>query len=229
MFRVDGGVVSDGKVELFTDPEEAKDCAKLIIEECRQDDRYANPEHPAYDGQFAEDKKQEYRDMFDKADNLENVALNPDDDLIFLDIYGEVETSPDLSMLGTVTERMREIYALHETTWNRLESDMRTEFLRIFSRQQESWSNDQQFRFCLGLGLSYRHILHEMKCRGMEDRSFIKADYSLLFYLEDYNAWEEWSRKQEMSLMRQNAQKTGIRRYAPCSVDERYRSIFGVP
>ncbi len=41
------------------------------------------------------------------------------------------------------------------------------------------------------------------------DRSFIKADYSLLFYLEDYDAWEAWSREQEHALVERNLRKTG--------------------
>lgn len=92
MFRIDGGIVNDSQVDLFTDPEEAKDCAKLIIEDCYEHDRYANPEHPNYDDKYANEAREEYAERFKDAENLRNVRLNTDDDLVFLEVFVNVET-----------------------------------------------------------------------------------------------------------------------------------------
>lgn len=221
MFRVDGGVVNTSDVDLFPDPQEAKDCAKLIVEACREHDRYANPEHPRYDEQYADQTRKEYEKRFADAENLRNISLNPDDDYVFLEVFAYSETGPDLSMIGPVTRTMQAIYARHEETWKFMSSNERNEFLARFAAGQSERSNYEQFRFCRHRDLSYRHVLHEMKRREMPDRSFIKADYSLLFYLEDYDAWEEWSRRQEASLMRENAHKTCVpadRNHSECEV-----------
>ena len=209
LFRVDGGVLSDTEADLFTDPEDAKHCAKRIIEECRRNDRYANPGHPQYDGSLAEQTRKAYEKRFADAENLANVSLNPDDDLVFLEIFGEIENGPDLSRIGPISATMRALYERHEATWSVMPADERTEFLTRFSENQTLWSNRLQFCHCLERGLSYRHILHEMNRRGIPDRSFIKADYSLLLYLEDYDAWEAWSQGQEHALVERNLRRIG--------------------
>ena len=230
MFRVDGGVISTSDVDLFPDPQEAKDCARLIVEACREHDRYANPEHPHYDGTYADQTRQEYEKRFENAKNLCNISLNPDDDYIFLEVFGYVDTGPDFSMIGPVTHAMQAIYARHKETWKGLTADEKNRFLEFFAASQTERSNYDQYHFCLRRGFSYRHILHEMKQRGMPDRSFIKADYSLLLYLEDYDAWEEWSRRQEASLMRESVHKTCSnvdRDFSECG--DRNPSISSVP
>lgn len=208
MFRIDGGVVNDTEVDLFTNPNEAKDCAKLIVEACLEDDRYANPNHPRYDDSLAEQTREEYEQRFANTANLHNISLNPDDDYVFLEVFDYLESGPDISMIGPVTEKMQAIYEKHEAAWSVMSEYEKTDFLAHFSENQPDWSSHLQFHYCLARGLSYRHILHEMKRRGITDRSFIKADYSLLFYLEDYEAWEQWSKQLETALMERNVRKT---------------------
>lgn len=94
MFRVDSGVVNDNEVDLIPDPEEAKRRAKELIEECRRKDRYANPDHPRYDPVFAEQIAEEYAARIRHAENLRDFALNANDDLAFLEVFGHIETEP---------------------------------------------------------------------------------------------------------------------------------------
>lgn len=217
MFRLDGSVLNDDETNLIPDPEEAKRLAKELIEECRRNDRYANPDHPDYDPEFADQTAEEYQERIEQAENLENFDLNQEDQLVFLEILAYVETGPDLSIIGPISEKMQAIYSKHEETWLAMTECQRENFLAVFSQCQEEWSNYRQFHFCLEQGLSYRHILHEMKCRDIPDRSFIKPDYSLLHYLEDYEDWEAWSKRQEASLMEQNVHKTAVPGKIPSS------------
>jgi len=91
MFRIDSGIVNTDEVDLIRNTKSAKHLAKLIIEEERRDDRYANPEHPHYDPEYAEDKAEEYQRRFDDARYLRNVALSADDDLILLKVFDYID------------------------------------------------------------------------------------------------------------------------------------------
>ena len=93
MFHVVGGIVQEAEVDLFIDPEEAKRNARRIIEECRKDDRYANPEHPRYDDKYAEETREEYEKRIQDADKLRHVGLDDDVDLVILEVFVRVETN----------------------------------------------------------------------------------------------------------------------------------------
>ncbi len=87
MFRVDGGVVNDTEVDLIRGTKSAQHLAELLVEEQRRDDRYANPDHPHYDPEYAESTAEEYEKRLDDARRLRNVSLNEDDDLVILQVF----------------------------------------------------------------------------------------------------------------------------------------------
>lgn len=91
MFRIEGGIIQSDEVDLFRDPEDVKQLAAEIIEDCRLDDRYANPEHRYYCGDYAEETAEEYRVRFEDAENLRSVGLSEENDLVFLEIFDYVQ------------------------------------------------------------------------------------------------------------------------------------------
>jgi len=91
MFRIDSGVVNDNKVALIRNTKTAKHLAKLIVEEDRRNDRYANPKHPQYDPRYAKDTAEAYHDRLDDARHLRSIAMSADDDLVFLQVFDEVD------------------------------------------------------------------------------------------------------------------------------------------
>jgi hypothetical protein len=86
LFRIDSGAIQAVEVDLLRDPESVRRLASEIIERQRLEDRFANPEDPAYDPEHANT----YAEMLDSADKLRNVALSGDDDLIILEVFDDV-------------------------------------------------------------------------------------------------------------------------------------------
>jgi hypothetical protein len=201
MFRITDGTIELLEVDLLRDPRSVKNLAANIIEFQRLNDRYANPEHPQYDPQFADDTTKRYAEMLEAANNLECIALHADDDLVILKVYDQVEF-PDMESLGIVSEKMKQQFRWHKRIWQALSEYERGKFLVTLNDLQSCRSNQQQYDLCAEQGLSYRLVLYEMESRGMKNRSRYPANHSDLLSMEDVQAWHLWRRDFEDELQK---------------------------
>jgi len=191
MFRINSGLIEYKDVDLLRDPESTKQLAVKIIESQRESDRYANPEHPHYDLEFAKETTERYEEMLQGVDQLEHIALNADDDLIILEVFDYVEF-PELEPLGGVSAKMKQQFERHQHTWAAMTEYQRAEFLRTFNDLQSRRSNRQQYDVCAEQGLSYRLVLYALESYGLKNESICPADHSDLLYMEDIQAWFRW-------------------------------------
>lgn len=206
----------DYEVEMTTTAEESKTVARKLLDNLWPKEPETDQDDPRCRERKARNRKKYLKNLA-KIERLEDVRLSEYREIVFQKVYAYVDSGPDMSMIGPISEKMQAIYSKHEETWLAMSETERTDFLARFSDYQKEWSNLRQFHFCLDQGISYRHVLHEMKCRGIPDHSFIKADYSLLFYLEDYDGWEAWTQRQEASLMERNVHTASVPGTKPLS------------
>jgi len=96
MFPIEG-VTYHYELNLFRDPQFLKSVALKIIEKQYLEDRYANPAHPDYDPQYAQEMAEAYQERRDAARALQTVHLNDAENLVILPVFDGVEALDDES------------------------------------------------------------------------------------------------------------------------------------